>query len=270
MSARPKRTLHFLKLVDALLLFIAATFMLLPLLIVVLVSFSSSSVFNLPYGDWSWRWYESMIHKPGLGATITLSVVIALLATIAALILGTMCAIAIDQGKFKGRDALLAFLVSPLLMPGLVIGVALLQMLRAVGVRDVFSALLIGHILITLPYVTRTVHASLALFDMRLIEAAQTLGMSKQRALFSVMVPALAPAFLTSGLFAFLASMDNYPISIFLTDARSKTLPIEILSYLEESPDPTIAAISSCLILLAVITLILAERMVGMRRLAQF
>ena len=256
-----------------LLLAVVALFMLAPLLVVVLVSFSNSSVFNLPTGDlsqWSLRWYTAMLDKEGLGATLTLSVGVALGSTAVALVLGTLCAIAIEQGRFKGRDALLAFLVSPLLMPGLVIGVALLQALRAIGLRDVFSALLIGHIVITLPYVTRTVHASLALFDMRLIEAAQTLGLSRRRALLQVMVPALAPAFLTSSLFAFLASMDNYPISIFLTDARNKTLPIEVLRYLEESPDPTIAAISSCLILLAVVVLFIAERMVGMRRLAQF
>ena len=256
-----------------LLLAAVAIFMLAPLLVVVLVSFGNSSVFNLPSADpskWSLRWYTAMFDKEGLGATLTLSVGVALGSTAVALVLGTLCAIAIEQGRFKGRDALLAFLVSPLLMPGLVIGVALLQALRAIGLRDVFSALLIGHIVITLPYVTRTVHASLALFDMRLIEAAQTLGLSRPRALLQVMVPALAPAFLTSGLFAFLASMDNYPISIFLTDARNKTLPIEVLRYLEESPDPTIAAISSCLILLAIVVLFVAERMVGMRRLAQF
>jgi len=85
-----------------------------------------------------------------------------------------------------------------------------------------------------------------------------------------VMVPGLAPAFLTSGLFAFLASLDNYPISIFLTDARNKTLPIEILRYLEETPDPTIAAISSALILFTIVILFVAERLVGVRRLAQF
>jgi putative spermidine/putrescine transport system permease protein len=258
---------------NALLLVLTAIFMLAPLLVVVLVSFSNSTVFNLPGMDpanWSWRWYAAMWHKEGLGATLSLSVGVALASTAVALVLGTLCAIAIEQGRFKGREALLAFLVSPLLMPGLVIGVALLQALREIGLRDVFWALLIGHIVITLPYVTRTVHASLALFDMRLIEAAQTLGLSKRRALLQVMVPALAPAFLTSGLFAFLASMDNYPISIFLTDARNKTLPIEILRYLEESPDPTIAAISSCLILLAIVVLFAAERMVGMRRLAQF
>lgn len=263
----------FTRYANGLLLAATAVFMLAPLVVVLLVSFGNSSVFNLPGldpGQWSLRWYQAMLRKDGLGATLTLSLAVALAATVAALVLGTLCAIAIEQGRFKGREALLAFLVSPLLMPGLVIGVALLQALRAVGIADVFSALLIGHIVITLPYVTRTVHASLALFDMRLIEAAQTLGLSRKRALLQVMVPALAPAFLTSGLFAFLASMDNYPISIFLTDARSKTLPIEILHYLEESPDPTIAAISSCLILLAIVVLLLAERMVGMRRLAQF
>lgn len=248
-----------------------AIFMLAPLVVVVLVSFGTSAVFNLPdASSLSLRWYQAMAHREGLGATLWLSVGVAFLSTLVALVLGTLCAIAIEQGRFRGREALLAFLVSPLLMPGLVLGVALLQVLREIGLRDVFSALLIGHIVITLPYVTRTVHASLALFDMRLIDAAQTLGLSRPRALMQVMVPSLAPAFLTSGLFAFLASMDNYPISIFLTDARSKTLPIEILHFLEESPDPTIAAISSCLILLAIVVLFVAERMVGMRRLAQF
>jgi putative spermidine/putrescine transport system permease protein len=260
----------FMRAGKAALLLAVAAFMLAPLVVVILVSFSSSPVFALPSGNWSLRWYQEMFNKEGLGASVSLSLGVALASTLAALVLGTLCAIAIEQGKFRGREALLAFLVSPLLMPGLVIGVALLQSLRAMGLRDVFSALVIGHIVITLPYVTRTVHASLALFDMRLIEAAQTLGMSRMRALLRVMVPALAPAFLTSGLFAFLASMDNYPISIFLTDARNKTLPIEILRYLEEAPDPTIAAISACLIVLSIAVLVVAERLVGMKRLAQF
>ena len=247
-----------------------ATFMLAPLVIVVVVSFSSSPVFNLPAPEWSWRWYAALARKEGLVDVLWLSLRVAFLSTLAALVLGTLCAIAIARGRFRGRDALLAFLVSPLMMPGLVVGVALLQMLREIGLRDVPTALLIGHILVTLPYVTRTVHANLTLFDVRLLEAARTLGMSPPRAVVQVLVPALAPAFLTSGLFAFLASMDNYPISIFLTDARDRTLPIEILHYLEESPDPTIAAVSSCLILLAIIVLVVAERLVGMRRLAQF
>jgi putative spermidine/putrescine transport system permease protein len=156
------------------------------------------------------------------------------------------------------------------MMPGLVVGVAILQMLRQMGLRDAWTGLLIGHIVITLPYVVRTVLASLSLFDFALIDAARTLGCSWPMALLKVMVPTLAPAFLTSGLFAFLASMDNYPISIFLTDARTKTLPVQILRYLEENPDPTIAAISSGLILMTIVVLLIADRLVGLRRLAEF
>ncbi|KAF0137074.1 MAG: putative spermidine/putrescine transport system permease protein, partial [Xanthobacteraceae bacterium] len=101
-------------------------------------------------------------------------------------------------------------------------------------------------------------------------DAARTLGCSYGKALRKVMVPALAPAFLTSAMFAFLASMDNYPISIFFTDAWTKTLPIQMLQFVEERPDPVIAAISTGLILLAVIALIIGDRLVGLRRLADF
>ena len=97
----------------------------------------------------------------------------------------------------------------------------------------------------------------------------RTLGLSYPGAILQVLVPNLAPAYLTGGLFAFLASMDNYPISIFLTDARNKTLPIKMLQYLEEQPDPSLAAISSGLILLACIVLIIGSRTVGLNRMIQ-
>jgi putative spermidine/putrescine transport system permease protein len=261
-----------------LLLVSVAIFMLSPLIVVVLVSFSQSAVFNLPtanwfdwdFSQWSLKWYRSMLTRHELMSTLSLSIVVASAATLASLVLGTLCAYAIEKGRFKGRETLLAFLVSPLMMPGLVVGVAMLQAFRAIGLYDVVFALVLGHIVITLPYITRTVHASLNLFDAALIEAAQTLGTPKYKAIVKVMVPALSPAFLTSGLFSFLASMDNYPISIFFTTAREKTLPIEILKLLEESPDPTIAAISACLILLSILTLYLAQRLVGIKRLVQF
>jgi putative spermidine/putrescine transport system permease protein len=239
-----------------------------PLVVTLAVSVSASSVFNLPPPALSLRWYERMLRLRELWPAVRLSVTIALLSTAVSLVLGTLCAIALTRASFPGKTTLVTFMVSPLMMPGLVVGVALLQLLREVGLRDAYVSLLIGHVVITLPYVTRTVLASLSLFDFALIDAARTLGCSPPRALLKVMVPVLAPAFLTSGLFAFLASMDNYPISIFLVDARNKTLPILMLQYLEENPDPTIAAISSGLILLTIGVLLLADRLVGLRRLA--
>jgi putative spermidine/putrescine transport system permease protein len=248
---------------------IVVVYLLAPLVVTLLVSFSSSSVFSLPPPEWSLRWFERLARKQGLVPAVLLSVELAALATLVSLVLGTLCAIAVVRGSFRGRHAIATFMVSPLMMPGLVVGVAMLQFLRGAGLRDAYACLVIAHVVITMPYVMRTVLASLTLFDFTLIEAARTLGCSPARALRKVMVPVLAPAFLTSGLFAFLASMDNYPISIFFTDARTKTLPIQMLQYVEETPDPTIAAISSGLILLTIVVLVVGDRLVGLRRLAE-
>ena len=216
---------------------LVALTLLAPLVVTLIVSVSSSSVFNLPPPALSLRWYDRTLRLHDLWSAVRLSVGIALLSTAISLVMGTLVAIALTRASFPGTTTLLTVIVSPLMMPGLVVGVALLSLLRELGLRDAYVSLLIGHVVITLPYVARTV---------------------------------LAPAFLTSGLFAFLASMDNYPISIFLVDARNKTLPILMLQYLEENPDPTIAAISSGLIVLTIIVLLVADRLVGLRRLADF
>ncbi|UHC20188.1 ABC transporter permease (plasmid) [Methylobacterium currus] len=247
----------------------SAVFLMAPLVVTVAVSFVSSAVFTLPPPAWSTRWYERLWASRDLWPALWTSLRVAILATAGALVLGTLCAIAVVRGRFPGREALVTFLVSPLMLPGLVVGIAMLQGFRAAGLRDVSVSLLIAHGVITLPYVVRTVVAALSLFDFTLIDAARTLGLSYPAAILRVLVPGLAPAFLTSGLFAFLASMDNYPISIFFTDAWTKTLPIQMLQLVEERPDPAIAAVSTLLILLAVAVLILGDRLVGLRRLAE-
>jgi putative spermidine/putrescine transport system permease protein len=248
----------------------AVVFLMTPLLVTIAVSFGSSSVFTLPPPEWSTRWYQRLARTSGLLPSVITSLQIAALSTAIALVLGSLCAIALVRGRFPGREAIVTFLVSPLMLPGLVIGIAMLQAFREMGLRGAWVSLLLAHVVIAMPYVVRTVLGALALFDFSLIDAARTLGCSYAQALRKVMVPALAPAFLTSGMFAFLASMDNYPISIFFTDAWTKTLPIQMLQYVEESPDPTIAAISSGLILLAVVALIIGDRLVGLKRLADF
>ena len=248
---------------------LCVVFLMLPIIITVAASFTSSSVYTLPPPEWSLRWYQSLERRSGLWEAVTLSLNLALVSTFISLILGTLATIAIVRGNFSGREAIGTFTVSPLMMPGLVVGVALLQFFREIGLRDAYWSLLLGHIVITLPFVMRTLLASMSAFDFSMVDAARTLGLSYPRAIIQVLIPNLAPAYLTGGLFAFLASMDNYPISIFLTDARNKTLPIKMLQYLEEQPDPSLAAISSGLILLAVIVLVIASRTVGLNRMIQ-
>jgi putative spermidine/putrescine transport system permease protein len=248
---------------------LVAAFLIVPLVVTIVVSFGSSTIFTLPPPGWSLRWYERLANLRGLSGALGASAQVAGLSTLASMVLGGMATIALARGRFPGREAIVAFLTSPLMLPGLVLGIALLQGLRFVGLRDVWTSLVVAHVIITMPYVVRTLHSALTLFDFSLIDAARTLGCSYPQAVLKVLLPNLAPAFLTSGIFAFLASMDNYAISIFFTNAWTKTLPIQMLNYVEEQPDPTIAAISSLLIVLVLVLLLVCERLVGLRRIAE-
>jgi putative spermidine/putrescine transport system permease protein len=246
----------------------AALFLLAPLAIIAAASFSPTPVFDLPIDGASLRWYRAVGSLDGFWPALALSLEIATLSSAISLMIGTLAGVAITRGLVPGAGALAAALASPLMMPGLVLGIALLQFFRGLGLTAVFPALLMAHVVVTLPYVARTMIAGLSRFDFTLIDAARTLGCNFPSAMVRVLAPALAPALLTSALFAFLASMDNYPVSIFLTDARAKTLPIKMLQYIEESPDPTIAALSTLILLATLALLLIADRAVGLHRLA--
>ncbi|MCE2761147.1 MAG: ABC transporter permease subunit [Acetobacteraceae bacterium] len=190
----------------------AVIFLLTPLVVTVAVSFGNSAVFTLPPPEWSLRWYERLANTRGLWPSIITSVQIAGLSTLISLVLGTLCAIAIVRGRFPGRDAIATFLVSPLMLPGLVVGIAMLQGFRLIGLREAWTSLLIAHVVITMPYVVRTVLAALSLFDFTLLDAARMLGCSPAQAVRRVLVPARGPAFLTSGMFAIIPSPSSSPM----------------------------------------------------------
>jgi putative spermidine/putrescine transport system permease protein len=243
-------------------------FLLAPILIVIAVSFSPSAIFSFPPEGFSWRWYEAVGRSDTLLSSVWLSVQIAFLSTCISLLLGTLCAIAIVRRYVPGGAAIATFMASPLMLPGLVFGIAFLQAARSFGLWDSYTSLLIAHVVITMPFVMRTVLASLSLFDFTMIDAARMLGCSYWESLRKVLVPNILPGFVSGALFAFIASFDNYPVSIFLTDVRTKTLPIQLLNQVEMSPDPTVAAASSILILATLVALIVCDRLVGLRRMA--
>jgi putative spermidine/putrescine transport system permease protein len=243
-------------------------FLFTPILIVVAVSFSPSAIFAFPPDGFSLRWYNAIGNADSLVSSVWLSAQIAFLSTCVSLTLGTLCAIAVVRGLVPAGKAIATFMASPLMLPGLVLGIAFLQAARGVGLRDAYMTLLLAHIVITMPFIMRTVLASLSLFDFTMVDAARMLGYSYPRALWKVLVPNILPGFVSGALFAFIASFDNYPVSIFLVDVRTKTLPIQLLNQLEMSPDPTVAAASALLILGTIIALIICDRFVGLRRMA--
>lgn len=249
-----------------LVLVLVLVFLFSPILIVVSVSVTESAVFAFPPQGFSLKWYSAIRNTDGLLASAWLSAQLAFISTCVSLVLGMLCAIAVVRRAVPGSDAIATFMASPLMIPGLVLGIAFLQGSRLVGLRDAYTTLLIAHVVLTMPFIMRTVLASLSLFDFSMVDAARTLGFSYPRALWHVLVPNILPGVMSGALFAFIASFDNYPISIFLVDVRTKTLPIQLLNQLEMSPDPTVAATSSLLIVATIVALVVCDRLVGLKR----
>lgn len=256
------------RLFAGLMLFLVLVFLLTPIAIVIPISFSESTVFSFPPTGFSLRWYENIRNADGIIRALWLSTQIAALSTAISLVLGTLCSIAIMRGAIPGARLITTFMISPLMIPGLVLGIAFLHAAREVGLRDGYVPLLLAHVVVTMPFIMRTVLASLALFDFTMVDAARMLGCSYPAALWRALVPNILPGFVSGALFAFIVSFDNYPVSIFLVDVHTKTLPIQLLNQLEMSPDPTLAAVATVMIVLTVAALFICDRLVGLRRMA--
>jgi len=243
-------------------------FLTLPILLIIPIAFSESAVFSFPPQGFSLKWFQNIRNADGIIGAFWLSTQIAAIATSVSLVLGTLCAIAVVRNAIPGGRAIATFMVSPLMIPGLVLGIAFLQTARQFGLHDGYTTLLLAHVVVTMPFIMRTVLSSLALFDFAMVDAARMLGCSYPAALWRVLVPNILPGFMSGALFAFVASFDNYPVSIFLVDVWTKTLPIQLLNQLEMSPDPTLAAVATVMISLTVLALVLCDRLVGLRRMA--
>ena len=246
-----------------------ATFLVAPIVIVIAVAFSSSAVFELPTQGLSLRWFIAIGSLDNFWSAVGLSVQIATISTLISMTLGTLCAIGIARGRFVGREAVANFVLSPLMLPGVVIGLACLFAFRSVGFTDARLSLIAAHVIITMPYIVRVVLSSLSLFNFEMIDASRTLGRTYLSSLLHVMVPNIYAAYVTGGMFAFLASMDNYSMALFLSDASHVTLPIQILKYLEVGTDPSVAAISALMLLMTLLALLIADRLVGVRNVSK-
>lgn len=241
-------------------------FLMLPVAAVVLASFSSTSFLTVPPQGVTLRWYGRLLDSRDYLAAIGTSLTLAAAATLCSLAVGTATSYALVRRVLPGKAAVSAIVMSPLVFPGVVIGVALLQFYSALGLAGSFAGLLIAHVVITVPYVVRTTLASLHGLDPELEDAACVLGADRLTAFRAVTLPLLRPGLAAGGLFAFITSFDNVPVSIFLTGVAHTTLPVKIFTAIEFGVDPTVAAVSSLLILTTALALVLAERWVGFHR----
>jgi putative spermidine/putrescine transport system permease protein len=237
-----------------------------PLVVIVTLSFSKLSFATFPPQGFTFAWYGQVLADTGFRRSFLLSCLIALSATGCSLLLGLPAAYALDRWNVPGAATVRAILVSPMTLPILITGLALLKFFSQTRMRDASVNLVVGHILITLPYVVRTITVSLKLVDRTLEEAAMTLGGSPPVAFLKVTVPQLFPGIAAGCLFAFMISFDDYPLTMWLSDAQYVPLPIYVHESLNRIFDPSIAAMSSLMILTGILAVVGLEKLVGLRR----
>jgi putative spermidine/putrescine transport system permease protein len=242
-------------------------FILAPLVVVVGASFEPRELLRFPPEGLSLRWYRAALSSPQFVEAARNSLLIAALATLGAALLGVPAAYGLVRYRFPGRQAIAGLLNAPLLVPELVMGLALLQIIALLLLEASILTLTLGHILICLPYIVRTMGAAIQGIDPAVEEAASNLGAGRLQVYLTVVLPMVRPALCAALLFAFLMSFDNAVISIFLVSVRTQTLPISIYNYVQYSLDPAIAAVSTLLMLVSVLALWLASRFVPMEKL---
>ena len=241
-------------------------FILAPLLVTVAISFSDTPYVVFPPRGFTMSWYAKVLQDSDFQTSLSFSSLLAVGATSGALLLGVPAAFAVARHQFPGRGAAAAMLLSPLVFPVLITGVALLQLFATLHSDSTPLNMLIAHVLVTMPYVVRTVAASLTLSDTNLEDAARTLGAGRWRVFRRITIPQIAPGLAAGALFAFMVSFDNFPISLWLADAQHNPIPLLVFQMIGNIFEPSIAAISTLTILLAVVIVMALERVMGLRR----
>lgn len=194
--------------------------------------------------------------------------IIAVLVAVIALMIGFAGAFAINRFSFPGKAFLQGLAFSPLIVPAVVLGIGLLQLFSRLALTQTIYPLLMGHLVLAIPYVVRTILASLALHDRTLEEAAMNLRARPLRVIRRITLPLILPCLLSAAIFAFVTSFGNATVSAFLTYGGNVTLPVQIFTYVDTSYDPLVAAVSSLMILVTLTVVLTIERLIGAEKLA--
>ena len=239
-------------------------FIIVPLPLVILSSFSASSMITFPPTGFSIRWYTGIFERMEYVRSFLLSLRLSLLCVLISVSVGTLASLALARYNFRGREIIRSVFLSPLMLPAVIVGLALLRFFASIRWVATFQGILLAHLILTTAYVIRTVSSSLVGFDNSLEEAARDLGASSFYTLRKVTLPLIKPGLIVAAIFAFIVSFDETTVSIFITGGRTITLPVRIFSQLEYGLDPTVTAISSLLILMAVIALFIIGEVFGL------
>ena len=239
-------------------------FLFLPLIIIVVTSFGTEAIITFPIKGFTIDWYIMALTSKAFMSSLQLSLIIGVVATLIALIVGIPSAYVLSRDRFKGKKFLNTFFLSPTLIPGIVVGYSIFQMI-VVNLRlPIIPGLIIGHFLISVPYVIRVVGSSMEQVDVSIEEAAWTLGCTKKRAFVIVLLPNIVSGIFAAFMLAFVNSFNNVPVSMFLSGPGVTMLPTTLLSYMEFNYDPSVSALSVILMFVTIGVMVVIEKSTGL------
>lgn len=258
----PERIGRFgtLAIVTVVLLFLIA-----PIFVVVPLSLSKEPFFTLPVKEYSWRWYIDFFGNPRWLDALWNSVVVATASTILATVLGTSCALGVARPEFPFRRAIMAVVLSPMIVPVVIVAVGSYLFYGRLGLVNTRTGLILAHTALALPFVAITVGATLSTYDDNQTRAALSLGAPPLSAFLRVTLPAIAPGVISGAIFAFAVSFDEVVVALFLTAAEQRTLPVQMFAGIRDQINPTIMAAATILLTSSALLFMVASVLGGRR-----
>ncbi|MGH7070845.1 MAG: ABC transporter permease [Acetobacteraceae bacterium] len=246
--------------------FLLYVFLLAPIVMIALTSFSNDAYLAFPPEHWGFGGYAALLKNTAFQSGLETSLILGCAVTALTLAAGTAASYALARLRFPGQGALLALFTAPLLLPTIVIGLALLLVFSQLGLLATFPGLILGHSLVAIPYVVRLMLTATGATASSAEEAAATLGASPAIVFYRITLPLMRPALVAAAALAFLASFDEVVISLFLVGPRLTTLPVAIFRYVQYHADPQVSALSVVLIAITIALIGVIERSSGLMR----
>ena len=242
-------------------------FILLPILVVLVASVSTTNYLTFPPQGFTLKWFAGLVRLDNYVDAFRYSIAIAAAATAISVVLGVWIALVIARARFAGRAAVQSFFLAPIVLPELALAVGLLQYFSQTGFIRGGAAVVLAHSVVCTPYVIRTVTAGAARADRAVEDSAASLGAPPWRVLRDITLPLLKPGLISGGIMAFIISFDNVTLSLFLSSPGSITLPALLFNQAAETGlNTTLAAVSAVLVLFMLGVMLLVERLIGLER----
>jgi putative spermidine/putrescine transport system permease protein len=237
-----------------------------PIAVVCLVAFTPEGYLSLPTNGFSLRWFRTIANYPEFVHAFWVSLALGALSSLVALLFAVPAALAIARYKFRGRDALAALFLSPLMIPHVVLGIAFLRFFTSIGMGGSFAALLVAHVIVVFPFALRLTLAAATGMDRSIEMAAVSLGAGGWTLFRRVTLPLILPGVISGWALAFIQSFDDLTMTIFLAAPGTETLPVRMFLYIQDNIDPLVTSISATVIAITMTALILLDRFYGLDR----